>query len=214
MTQKYKFFINNKLLFLVENPINVDEFMENPTEFIVKPFELDDLQNYIEVILGDKNGSNWILYGAEVEKNKLHFFEYFKVIRAAGGVVVNEQNEIMLIHRRGFWDLPKGKMEKDETLEETAVREVIEETGISGITLLSPIYYKGLDNKCTFHSYFEKKKWILKESYWYRMETNFDGQLIPQTEEDIEQVKWVNKMDLPQYYDNMYLSIIEVLKNY
>ncbi|MBK9635505.1 MAG: hypothetical protein IPO64_13725 [Bacteroidetes bacterium] len=59
-----------------------------------------------------------------------------------------------------------------------------------------------------------RRKWILKESYWYRMETNFDGQLIPQTEEDIEQVKWVNKMDLPQYYDNMYLSIIEVLKNY
>ena len=186
MTQKYKFFINNKLLFLVENPINVDEFMENPTEFIVKPFELDDLQNYIEVILGDKNGSNWILYGAEVEKNKLHFFEKLT-------------NKVGLLNA---------------TLEETAVREVIEETGISGITLLSPIYYKGLDNKCTFHSYFEKEKWILKESYWYRMETNFDGQLIPQTEEDIEQVKWVNKMDLPQYYDNMYLSIIEVLKNY
>lgn len=65
-----------------------------------------------------------------------------------------------------------------------------------------------------FSFLFWKRKWILKESYWYRMETNFDGQLIPQTEEDIEQVKWVNKMDLPQYYDNMYLSIIEVLKNY
>lgn len=78
MTQKYKFFINNKLLFLVENPINVDEFMENPTEFIVKPFELDDLQNYIEVILGDKNGSNWILYGAEVEKINCIFLSILK----------------------------------------------------------------------------------------------------------------------------------------
>ena len=214
MAQKYKFFINNKLLFLVDNPVNVDEFIDNPIDFIVKSFDKMHLQRDMEIILGNKNNSNWIIYGKDVEDIKDNFYTFFKVIKAAGGVVMNEQNEIMLIHRRGFWDLPKGKMELGETLEQTAVREVMEETGITNLNLLNSIEYEGLNNKCTFHSYFDREKWILKESYWFRMETTFVGPLVPQIEEDIKEVKWVNKLDLPNYYPNMYLSIIEVLKNY
>ena len=130
-----------------------------------------------------------------------------KKIIAAGGLVENEKGEILMMFRRGFWDLPKGKLDEGESIETCAVREVQEETGLQNVQL---IYFL-----CkTYHEYFDK--WInedvIKESWWYLMKSSSLEKLIPQTEEDIEKLIWVDKKEMDKYLGNTYPSIKEVIE--
>ena len=128
-------------------------------------------------------------------------------ILAAGGMVLNENNDVLMIFRRGFWDLPKGKLEAGETIEQCALREVKEETGLTEIELIKFI-------TVTEHEYFEKhlKKDVLKETHWFEMKSHSRQQLIPQTEEDIVAIEWVNKNKLPQYLQKSYPNIKQLFK--
>lgn len=207
----YKLFINNKIVYLCQNPSFVDNLMHE--DFIIEPFTTkENLDSTFKVLMSDINHSNIILFYPDVEKLFNEVCTYFKCIEAAGGVVQNNKNEILLIHRRGFWDLPKGKIEKGETIPEAAVREVEEETGLTNVKIIQPVTFKKLKNKATYHSYIIEDKPALKVSHWFVMQTDDEGKLIPQTEEDIEQAIWVKKEDIPDYFSNMYLSIIDVLK--
>jgi len=129
-----------------------------------------------------------------------------KRIIAAGGLVTNEKNEVLLIFRRGFWDLPKGKLDNGESIEACALREVQEETGLSTIQL-------GKFISITLHEYFDTylKEEVIKESHWYHMKILGDPILIPQTEEDITLIKWVPLKELPKYFTKTYPNIIEVI---
>jgi 8-oxo-dGTP pyrophosphatase MutT (NUDIX family) len=145
-----------------------------------------------------------VFYDANLEELKKAFYKKFTVVLAAGGLVQNEKDELLLIFRRGKWDLPKGKLDKGEKLEDCATREVEEETGLKNISLLSPI-------KITNHTYHEGSKFILKESHWYKMKVAGEQKLIPQTTEDIHEVKWVKISELKQYMDNTFPSVKDVL---
>lgn len=129
-----------------------------------------------------------------------------KKIIAAGGLVINKKNEILFIFRRGKWDLPKGKLDEGEDIEQCAIREVEEETGLRNIILGSLI-------KKTYHEYFDTwlKEEVVKETWWYSMKIENEQTLIPQKEEDIEKIEWVNSIDLNNYLANTYSSIIEVI---
>lgn len=129
-------------------------------------------------------------------------------IVAAGGVIINELQQILLIYRRQHWDLPKGKLDPNETIEQCAIREVKEEVGIQNVELSSFVCK-------TYHTYFDTwvKADVIKETWWYIMHTSSLQKLIPQTEEDIEQVIWVNKLQLNNYLQQSYSSIIEVFKS-
>lgn len=129
-----------------------------------------------------------------------------KKIIAAGGIVINELNEILMIYRRCKWDLPKGKLDKGEAIETCAIREVTEETGITNIQLGKLIGK-------TYHEYFDNwiNKEVIKETYWYEMKVQNKTQLIPQIEEDIETVEWVNKTELPNKLKNSYKNIEEII---
>lgn len=131
------------------------------------------------------------------------FKSLFKKIKAAGGVVFNEENEILVMFRRGFWDLPKGKIDPGETKKQAAVREVEEETGISNIKLGKKICR-------TLHTYKNKEKRVLKYSFWYKMQAP-KTKLIPQTEEDIERCEWLKMKDFLKNYSPIYKNIQEVL---
>ncbi len=206
----YKLYINEKPLFLCST---------------------DELQNIEKLYIGQKilssryNGkTKSILHHVDMmEKGQVHdavvIFHHdlgylknelkslFKTVKAGGGVVKNPQGQILLIYRRGSWDLPKGKMDKGETKKEAAVREVKEECGLKHIILGDKII-------TTKHSYvtFNHGKRAIKKTHWYAMETNeFD--LIPQLEEDIEQAVWVD-MNRWREYQPMYKTIEEVLSNY
>jgi 8-oxo-dGTP pyrophosphatase MutT (NUDIX family) len=119
--------------------------------------------------------------------------------------VKNEKGEILFIFRLGKWDLPKGKLAGNETTEETALREVKEETGLLKLKITGSLH-------STFHIYTRKGKQILKQTHWYEMEAKSAQSLIPQTEEEISEVRWVGREDLKAILSNTYGSIRELLK--
>ncbi|MEI2708502.1 MAG: NUDIX domain-containing protein [Chitinophagaceae bacterium] len=132
-----------------------------------------------------------------------------KTIVAAGGLVFNENKELLMIFRRAKWDLPKGKLDEGETIEECAIREVEEETGVQQI-ILGKLIQK------TYHEYFDQ--WIhedvIKETWWFEMFVSKKQQLLPQTEEDIERIIWADATTIETCLENSYSTIIEVINNY
>ena len=130
-----------------------------------------------------------------------------KTIIAAGGIVQNDDNEILLMFRRGVWDMPKGKLDEGETIARCAVREVEEETGLRNIEL-------GKFIKKTYHEYADKwlKKEVIKETHWYAMRISGNQTLVPQAEEDIEKIVWVKPEEINNYMNNMHKNIIEVIR--
>ena len=136
------------------------------------------------------------------EKLWKKFNQHYKIIEAAGGAVVKDK-KLLAIYRLGKWDLPKGKMERGESKEESAIREVEEECGISGLKIIKEL-------PTVYHTYNLNGKRILKVTYWFEMTTDFDGELKPQTEEDITDVKWVE--DVNEVLANTYESLDEMLR--
>ena len=129
-----------------------------------------------------------------------------KVIPAAGGLVLNPKTEILFIFRDGVWDLPKGWIEKGETIENAAIREVEEECGISNLQLIKPLV-------TTYHIYFYKGI-KLKQTYWFLMSSNYQKELIPQTEEGITQVAFKNEAKTLAALTNSYANIQLVYDTY
>lgn len=129
------------------------------------------------------------------------------IIIAAGGLVQNNDGAFLLMFRRGFWDLPKGKLDPGELIHECAVREVQEETGLQTLSL-------GAFICMTTHTYFDTwlQKDVVKQTHWYSMKaTALDAEtLVPQTEEDIEKIEWVLMENLPQYLVQTYPNIRSV----
>ena len=128
-------------------------------------------------------------------------------IIAAGGIVENEEGKILFMFRRGKWDLPKGKWDEGETIEECAVREVEEETGLTNVKR------KQLIDK-TIHNYTEHGKDIEKETYWYAMEVGGNQNLVPQLEEGISELCWVGENELHPYLSNTFNNIVDIVTKY
>lgn len=136
----------------------------------------------------------------------LQAFNTFSIsITAAGGLVINDHKEILMIERRGVWDLPKGKTETGELITESAIREVQEETG------LQHLYIEQLLCK-TYHWYEYKGQEIIKTTYWYQMQGSILDTLKAQEEEDITAVKWVAPGYLSSYLQHTFETIKDVFK--
>lgn len=125
------------------------------------------------------------LYNKDESKLLDLLLKKMKVVTAAGGMVVNPHNEILFIYRNHRWDLPKGKTEKNESIEASAIREVEEETGVQNLEITRFITR-------TYHVFKRKGKLRLKETYWYEMSTDYDGELVPELSEGIKKAKWKN----------------------
>jgi 8-oxo-dGTP pyrophosphatase MutT (NUDIX family) len=132
------------------------------------------------------------------------FFKKFTRIQAAGGVVKNQRGELLMIFRRGSWDLPKGKLDKGESLGHCAVREVGEETGLKKIR-------PGDQILTTYHTYHEGTRFILKESHWFGMIADGSETLKPQTEEDIHDIKWIEPSQVEEYLNKAYPMIRDIV---
>ena len=131
------------------------------------------------------------------------FAENYNQIEAGGGLVRNEKGEYLLIFRHDVWDLPKGKQEPDETIEECALREVEEETGLKGLELGSLIC-------TTHHTYRLFGESCLKNTWWYNMNIQGCQNTVPQAEEDISKAEWVKPEELAERLATTYPSIREV----
>ena len=132
------------------------------------------------------------------------FCANYTLIEAAGGVVYNDKNQLLMIFRNEKWDLPKGKLELNENIKECAIREAEEECGISGLS----ISYAMQD---TYHTYVQNGEKILKRTYWFKMLSTYKGNLVPQTEEGITKVCWVNEEDIAAKLDYSYGNLIQLL---
>ena len=143
-------------------------------------------------------------------KNKKEVIKYlkekFKVIKAAGGIVQNNENKILFIYRLGKWDLPKGKKDKGEKIKDCAVREVEEETNTK---------VKIIKKNCTtWHTYTRYKKFILKKTVWYKMKCIDDSKMKGQKKEKIEKVRWMENKIINEILINSYKSLSYVVKKY
>ncbi|MCG9970829.1 NUDIX hydrolase [Christiangramia crocea] len=125
------------------------------------------------------------LYHPDETKLLKYLFKKMRVVTAAGGMVINRQKEILFIYRNNRWDLPKGKIEKNEDVKTCAIREVEEETGVQGLEITRFITR-------TYHVFRRKGKLRLKETYWYEMYTEYEGELVPELNEGIKKAKWKN----------------------
>lgn len=138
-------------------------------------------------------------------------FEDFKkdkvIIEAAGGMVMNKKGELLMMLRRGKWDMPKGKWDPGETLEECALREVTEETGLSPLILKQKL-------QVTYHTYPFNDKTALKPSHWFMMDYEGEQPPIPQTEEDIMEVRWVDRETAKTLLNQSFPSIREMVEKY
>lgn len=193
----YKVFVNEKKLTLSKYPQEIKKklWYEN---FSTLEIAVDLLEN--------TSCPQINVYTEDIDKIWEGFSHIFKIVEAAGGVVSNEKQEILFIKRMGKWDLPKGKIEKNEQPEQAALREIEEETGLKKINILD-----FLNN--TFHIYTERNgEKILKKTHWYRMVHTGNGATKPQTEEGISEVSWKNeeaikKEVLPMTFENIKLIL-------
>jgi 8-oxo-dGTP pyrophosphatase MutT (NUDIX family) len=141
------------------------------------------------------------------EQELQQFMQGKIIIEAAGGMVFNQAGELLMMKRRGFWDMPKGKLDKGETIDACAIREVSEETGLLNLTIVKKL-------QITYHTYLYKGKPALKPSHWFLMSQTGHEALIPQTEEDITEIRWVNKEEARSLVDQAYPSIAEMIDHY
>jgi 8-oxo-dGTP pyrophosphatase MutT (NUDIX family) len=134
--------------------------------------------------------------------NKLldYFLELLPVVIAGGGKAYNDANDILFIYRNDKWDLPKGKAERKESIEETALREVEEETGVKGLKITKSL-------PTTYHIFKRNGQHRIKVTYWFEMKTDYTGKLYPQIKEGITKVKWLDKKASVKALENSYANI-------
>lgn len=194
----YKVFVNKKELILTTK-------LPKKTRARVLPLRTTPLKEIIRILRTTKVQKLYLIHD---DSNKLisQFKEKLPVIIAAGGVVKNQEGKLLFIFRKNKWDLPKGKIDKGETLEEGAKREVKEETGVKKLKV-GPLV--GI----TYHIFKRNNRYKLKESHWFYMTTVFTGELIPQTKEDITKAVWKGKKKVVKALEKTYPNIDHLLNN-
>lgn len=185
-------FFDDKLIRLTTN-IEYEKGFKN---YLLKSFILEDILRELK-----KTSLPEIrLIGADKACLFEGFLKKIKLVKAAGGIVINPMNEILFIYRNNKWDLPKGKVEKNESLELAAIREVEEETGVQNLEITNHF-------KTTYHIFKRNGFYRLKETFWYQMQTDFNGDLIPQTQEGITKAEWKSGYEAKNAQENSYRNI-------
>jgi 8-oxo-dGTP pyrophosphatase MutT (NUDIX family) len=197
-------------VYLKDKPIylssELSEELLHQAQLIIQYSGESDIDGSLKVFEETKSIKSLLLFSENYETLLQTFFGKFKTIEASGGVVFNPNNEALFIYRYDRWDLPKGKLEKNETPEIGGIREVEEECGVTGLSI-----QKKLTN--TYHCFEHNNEKTLKITHWYKMHCNNGEQtLVPQTEEGITEVKWFSKGDLPTVLNSAYGSIQSVIK--
>jgi 8-oxo-dGTP pyrophosphatase MutT (NUDIX family) len=200
-----KVYFNDKPLYLADavSP-DIEPLVHHDDTVYMDEFSSPGIKTMIHEMKQEKVHAG-IFVHEDLEALRKAFFKKFQIIPAAGGLVVNESGQWLFIYRRGKWDLPKGKLDKRESAEKAAVREVEEETGLHDVKLR----HKIVD---TYHTYDESGHHILKETAWYLMQVSGEQNLVPQTEEQITALEWADPNNLKKYLSNTYHAIEDVLK--
>jgi 8-oxo-dGTP pyrophosphatase MutT (NUDIX family) len=200
-----KIYFNDKPLFLCDA---IDRDIEPLLHHDDAVF-IDELNGHTVKTMIHEMGSDKVHAGVFLHPNLAElrdaFSKKFTLVTAAGGLVRNDPGDCLLIFRKGNWDLPKGKQDPGESIADCALREVTEETGLSGIRL-------GTHIGNTYHTYHEGTHFILKESWWFDMRVSGSQEPVPQSEEGITEIRWVTPAKLTDYYGETYPSVRDLLQ--
>lgn len=188
----YKVFVNDKPLFLTNE-------ISKETDFQLFLLESVDIENIIVKIFQNKIQKAYLYHPDEKEIMKT-LKSKIPVNKAGGGLVYNKKGEVLFIFRGGKWDLPKGGIEKGEVIEETAMREVEEETGVNKLTITKKL-------QKTYHIFKRNGVYKLKITHWFEMTSDFEGIPVGQLEEGIEKAVWLNPSQMPEALKNSYENI-------
>ncbi|MEN9337193.1 MAG: pyrophosphohydrolase [Bacteroidota bacterium] len=188
----YKVFVNDKPLFLTNE-------VAKETDFQLFLLESIDIEQLIVKMFNNKIKKAYLYYPDEKEILK-KVKEKIPVKKAGGGLVYNKEGKVLFIYRNGKWDLPKGGIEKNEDIEETALREVEEETGVDQLKITRKL-------QKTYHIFKRGGKYRLKITHWFEMKSNFEGTPQPQINEGIEKVAWLSPEEVRTALGNSYENI-------
>ena len=187
----YKVFVNEKPIIITSSSQKENNF----PVYILKNIVLDEIIHKLR----NKIIDGVYLYTPDLESGWYYFLTQIKVVPAAGGLVKNNKNDILFIYRNNIWDLPKGRIEKNESIETAAIREVEEECSIFNLTIEKQLI-------TTYHIYFQNKN-KLKLTYWFLMNSNYDKPLIPQIEEGITKVEFIKEESIDTILKESYANI-------
>ncbi len=191
------------VLFFGDAPLHIYSKSDlSISDFTFPTFEDPDRVTLMQLIQDLKNltKKGAVVLTNDFDKTKDITLSLFNIIEAAGGIVENEKGELLFIFRRGKWDLPKGKIEPGESPQIAAVREIEEETGVTGLQFNKKISE-------TYHYYEGWGKELLKISHWFHFYCQNNVITAPQIEEDIEEIRWFSKKDLSIPLANTYATI-------
>ena len=180
-------YFNNKFIKLSSNDIQNSQNQAIKKSYLLNDNKLN-FNKIIDEFLFDPSNDNIKIVSSDLNSLLELFKSKFYYIEAAGGFI-EKDNEFLFIHRQGIWDLPKGKLEKGETIKNAAIRECEEECGIKQLSITKQL-------SSSFHLYKYKKGFALKQSYWFYMKSDYSKKLTPQIEEDIDEVKWFSKHEI------------------
>lgn len=199
----YKVFVNNKPVFF----LNEEELSgEVAADELIIPFNgRQSLDDILKTGYSKNSIRKIFLVTRSVDEAMHYFLSFFKSIHAAGGIVVNDKNELLVIYRNGIWDLPKGKIQSDESPQEGAMREVCEETGICNLTVI------GFAEE-TWHTYFHNNTPIMKHTSWFKMRSTGKEVFKLQREEGIEEVRWAGRDEVKKLLNAAYPSIAGLIE--
>ncbi len=188
----YKVFVNDKPLFLTNE-------IEKETDFQLFLLETVDIEQLIIKMFQNKIQKASLYYPDEkVILKKIK--EKIPVCKAGGGLVYNKNGDVLFIYRNGKWDLPKGGIEKGEEIQDTAMREVEEETGVGKLTIRRKL-------QKTYHVFKRNGKYKLKVTHWFEMDSTFDGITVPQLKEGIAKAVWLNPEQVKEALKNSFENI-------
>jgi 8-oxo-dGTP pyrophosphatase MutT (NUDIX family) len=188
----YKVFVNDKPLFLTNE-------ISKETDFQLFLLESIDIEQIIIKLFQNKIQKAYLYHPDEKEIMKT-LKAKIPVSKAGGGLVYNKKGEVLFIFRNGKWDLPKGGTEKGEEIEDTAMREVEEETGVNRLKITERL-------QKTYHIFKRNGKYKLKITHWFKMKSTFEGTPIGQLEEGIEKAAWLNSEQIKEALKNSYENI-------
>ena len=197
----YKIFHENKALIFPK--IEGDALKFDATSQESDRYDADLLCNFLPEWLDERDPGDTFIHEVGEDAVALALKETFRMAPAAGGVVVKDGKFVSIV-RKGIPDLPKGHIEKGETPEVAALREVEEETGIGKLHIINEL-------PSTWHCYLEHDEWTLKRTYWYLMESEETIQPKPQTEEGITEIKLIGNEEIEDFLKNTFRSISEIL---
>lgn len=188
----YKVFVNDKPLFLTNE-------ISKETNFQLFLLESVDIVQLIIKIFQNKIQKAYLYHPDEKEILKT-LKSKIPVSKAGGGLVFNRKGEVLFIYRGGKWDLPKGGIDNGENIEETAMREVEEETGVNKLKITRKL-------QKTYHIFKRNGVYKLKITQWFEMKSNFDGIPVGQIEEGIEKAVWISPKEIPEILKKSYENI-------